>query len=70
MTVCHFHTGVDRQAGRVLGFEKELHSGTLIKKESKNFLKYGKIQMGSGVKSYMRKGFLIYEEMHKYIHYV
>jgi hypothetical protein len=22
--------------------------------------------MGSGVKSYMRKGFLIYEEMHKY----
>ncbi len=24
------------------------------------------IQMGSGAKSYMRKGFLIYEEIHKY----
>jgi hypothetical protein len=23
--------------------------------------------MGSGVKSYMRKGFLTYEEMHKYM---
>ncbi len=23
--------------------------------------------MGSGAKSYMRKGFLIYEEMHKYL---
>ncbi len=25
--------------------------------------------MGSGAKSYMRKGFLIYEEMHKYFHH-
>ncbi len=24
--------------------------------------------MGLGAKSYMRKGFLIYEEMHKYFH--
>ncbi len=28
----------------------------------KNFLIYKEIQMGSGAKSYMRKGFLIYEE--------
>jgi hypothetical protein len=25
--------------------------------------------MGSDAKSYMRKGFLIYEEMHKYVHH-
>jgi hypothetical protein len=36
------------------------------KKESKIFLIYKEIQMGSRAKSYMRKGFLIYEEMHKY----
>jgi hypothetical protein len=24
--------------------------------------------MGSGAKSYIKKGFLIYEEMHKYFH--
>ncbi len=32
----------------------------LIKKENKIFLIYKEIQMGSGAKSYMRKGFLIY----------
>jgi hypothetical protein len=26
--------------------------------------------MGSGAKSYMRKGFLIYKEMHKYFHHI
>ncbi len=26
--------------------------------------------MGSGAKSYMRKGFLMYEEMHKYFHHI
>jgi len=31
-------------------------------KENKIFLLYEDIQMGSGAKSYMRKGFLIYEE--------
>ncbi len=36
------------------------------KKENKIFLIYKEIQMGSGAKSYMRKGFLIYEEMHKF----
>jgi hypothetical protein len=35
------------------------------KKENKIFLIYKEIQMGSGAKSYLRKGFLIYEEMQK-----
>jgi hypothetical protein len=33
------------------------------KKENKIYLIYREIQMGSGAKSYMRKGVLIYEEM-------
>jgi hypothetical protein len=36
------------------------------KKENKIFL-FKEIQMGSGAKSYMRNGILIYEEMHKFI---
>ncbi len=36
------------------------------KKEKKIFLIYKEIQMRSGAQSYMRKGFLIYEEMRKY----
>jgi hypothetical protein len=39
---------------------------TLIKKEKKIFLIYKEIQSGAVAKSYMRKGFLIYEEMRKY----
>ncbi len=39
---------------------------TLKKKENEIFLIFKDIQMGSGAKSYMRKGFLIYEEMRKY----
>jgi hypothetical protein len=35
-------------------------------KNEKKFLIYNEIQMGSGAKSYMRKGFLIYEEMRKF----
>jgi hypothetical protein len=38
----------------------------LIKKKTKFSLIYKEIQMGSGAKSYMRKGFPIYEEMRKY----
>jgi hypothetical protein len=34
--------------------------------DKKNFLIYRKIQSGAVAKSYMRKGFLIYEEMRKY----
>ncbi len=37
------------------------------KKEKICFLIYKEIQMGSVAKSYMRKGFLIYEEMRKYL---
>jgi hypothetical protein len=36
------------------------------KKENKIFLIYKEIQSGAVAKSYMRKGFLIYEEMRKY----
>ncbi len=36
------------------------------KKENQIFLIYMEIQMGSGTKSYMMKGFLICEEMREY----
>jgi hypothetical protein len=36
------------------------------KKENRIFLIYKEIQSGAVAKSYMRKGFLTYEEMHKY----
>ncbi len=36
------------------------------KKENKIFLMYKEVQSGAGAKSYMWKGFLIYEEMRKY----
>jgi hypothetical protein len=36
------------------------------KKENKIFLIYKEIQMGSGAKLYIRKGFLIYEEMRNF----
>ncbi len=36
------------------------------KKGNKTFHIYKEIQMGSGAKSYMRKGFLIYDEMRKF----
>jgi hypothetical protein len=39
------------------------------KKENKTFLIYKEIQMGSSAKSYMRKGFLICEEMRKYMNF-
>ncbi len=37
------------------------------KKEKKIFLTYKEIQDEIGCKSYMRKGFLIYEEMRNYL---
>ncbi len=37
------------------------------KKENEIFLIYKEIQKGSVAKSYMRKGFLINEEMRKYL---
>ncbi len=42
----------------------ELHTD---KKENEFFLIYKEIQMRSVAKSYMMKGFLIYEEMRKYL---
>ncbi len=36
------------------------------KKENQSFLIYREIPSGAVAKSYMRKGFLIYEEMRKY----
>jgi hypothetical protein len=60
---------------RFLGYLKVLKFGlpsyrNYTEKENKNFLIYKEIQMGSGTKSYMRKCFLIYEEMHKYFHHI
>ncbi len=40
-----------------------MQNGALIKKENKIVLIYKEIRMGSGAKSYMRNGFLIYEEI-------
>ncbi len=40
--------------------------GTLIKKKINFFPIYKEIQSGAVAKSYMRKGFPIYEEMGKY----
>jgi hypothetical protein len=41
-------------------------SGTLIKRKTKLSSYIRKFRVGSGAKSYMRKGFLIYEEMRKF----
>ncbi len=38
-----------------------------VKKEKNIFLIHIEIRKGSGAKSYMRKGFLVYEEMRKYL---
>ncbi len=44
----------------------QLMNTSLIKKKIKFFHIYNEIQSGAVAKSYMRKGFLIYEEMRKY----
>jgi hypothetical protein len=44
-----------------------LHTCHTDKKENEIFLIYKEIQMGSGAKSYMRKDFLIYEQMFNHI---
>jgi hypothetical protein len=43
------------------------HVPFTYKKEKEIFLLYKEIQKGSVAKSYIRKGFLIYEEMRKYL---
>jgi hypothetical protein len=45
-----------------LAFERTSYKSALTNKK----IIYKEIQMVSGAKSYTRKGFLIYEEMHKY----
>jgi hypothetical protein len=44
-----------------------LWGGCTDKKENEIFLLYKEIQMRAVAKSYMRKGFLIYEKMRKYL---
>jgi hypothetical protein len=44
----------------------KVRGGYTDKKEKKIFLICKEIQSGAVAKSYMRKGFLIYEEMQKY----
>ncbi len=65
-----------RKAFRVLSMKKLLQiipflslftTGYTDNKENIFFLIYKKIQMGAVAKSYMRKGFLIYVEMRKYL---
>ncbi len=50
----------------IFNFLRELALYT-DKKEKKIFLMYKEIQVGAVAKSYMRRGFLIYEEMRKYL---
>jgi hypothetical protein len=52
------------------GKEELFLNTTLTKKENLIFLIYKEIQMGSGAMSYIRKGLLIYEKKHKYVHHI
>jgi hypothetical protein len=56
--IMHEHTVYPRKASLVYTCTD--------KKENQTFLIYKEIQSGAVAKSYMRKGFLIYEEMPKY----
>jgi hypothetical protein len=47
--------------------DKFAYTSTLIKKEKEIFLMSKEIQMGAVAKSYMRRDFLIYEEIRKYL---
>ncbi len=46
---------------------KKINRRNADKKEKKFFLVYKEIQIGAVAKSCMRKGFLIYEEIRKYL---
>jgi hypothetical protein len=48
-------------------YELTLGQSTLIKKRKRIFLKYREIQTGLVAKSYMRKDFLIYVVIRKYL---
>jgi hypothetical protein len=49
------------------GTGRKERGGCTDKKEKIIFLIYKEIQIGAVAKSYMKKGFLIYEEMRKYL---
>jgi hypothetical protein len=51
----------------LLGLHQTKNQGALIKKDNPIFLIYKEIQKGAVAKSYMRKGFLKYEELRKYL---
>jgi hypothetical protein len=74
---CSFRARVDFKARHVSDVTHphrptkltNLHQPSLLhtdKKENQIFLIYREIQSGAVAKTYMRKGFLIYEEMQKY----
>jgi hypothetical protein len=48
-------------------FSNQIRCLFTVIKGNKIFLVYKEIQMGSVAKSYMRKGFLMYEETHRYL---
>jgi hypothetical protein len=48
----------------------EIHTALIKKKTKFSLYTDREIQIGSGAKSYMRKGFLIYEQIHKYFHLI
>ncbi len=58
---------VSRWGECILVYISSANIPTLIKKKKKIFLRDEEIQMGSGAKSFMREGFLIYKEMRKYL---
>ena len=59
MTFPYRFTCYVRYAGNICGSHTD-------KKENQIFLIYREIQSGAVAKSYIRKGFLIYEDMRKY----
>ena len=48
----------------------EPHAHYTGRKEKSFFLIYKEIQTGTVAKSYMRKGFLMYKEMRKYVNHI
>ncbi len=60
-------TSYHKQGNRAKKLRPQIISARYTyKKEKRNFLIYNEIQSEALAKSYMRKGFLIYEEMRKY----
>jgi hypothetical protein len=58
--VWHCCSAIQRQGGQLFPVRTD-------KKENKIFLIYKEIQNGTVAKSHMKKGFLIYEKMRKYL---